>query len=95
MNFPESDTIIELLTASDGPLELDALLSACGLTGGSSRKRFMRLLRSMTRKGEIILNRGGAYGLTERMDLVRGRVIGHRDGYGFLVPESGGNDLFL
>jgi len=95
MNFPNTAKILELLRASEAPLDLDALATACGIAAGSPRKRLARLLRSMARRGEIIRNRGGAYGLTGRMDLVRGRVIGHRDGYGFLVPETGGDDLFL
>ena len=31
----------------------------------------------------------------ERVDLVRGKVQGHPDGYGFVVPDEGGEDLFL
>jgi ribonuclease R len=43
-----------------------------------------------------MLNRKAAYGLVNKLDLVHGRVQGHRDGYGFLVPlESGEDDLYL
>ena len=48
----------------------------------------------MERDGQLVRNRGGAYGIADRMDLVRGTVQAHRDGYGFLTPESGGDDLF-
>ena len=29
------------------------------------------------------------------MDLIKGRVIGHPDGYGFVVPDEGGKDLYF
>ncbi|MDQ7073029.1 MAG: hypothetical protein Q9N32_05495 [Gammaproteobacteria bacterium] len=29
------------------------------------------------------------------MNLVTGRIMGHPDGYGFLIPDEGGDDLFL
>ncbi len=95
MTFIDPKQLLELLSAREAPLDLDTLVAGLGIAGGSGRKRLARLLRSMVRKGEVIHNRGGAYGLPGRMDLVRGRVIGHRDGYGFLVPEAGGGDLFL
>ena len=49
----------------------------------------------MERDGQIIRTRRGEFGLTERMDLVTGRVIGHRDGFGFVRPDDGNADLFF
>ncbi len=49
----------------------------------------------MVRDGQIIRNRRGGYGLVDKMDLVPGKVIGHADGFGFLVPDAGGEDIFL
>ncbi len=54
-----------------------------------------RRLIAMERDGQLICNRRGKYGLLSKMALLKGRVIGHPDGYGFLVPEDGGDDLFL
>ena len=56
---------------------------------------FSRRLRAMERDGQILCNRRGCYGLIDKMDMVRGRVVGHADGYGFLVVEAGGDDLYL
>ena len=33
--------------------------------------------------------------MPERASLIAGRVEGHADGYGFLVPDDGGEDLYL
>ena len=49
----------------------------------------------MERDGQIIRNRRGEFGLVDWMDLVTGRVIGHRDGFGFVQPDDASPDLFL
>ena len=40
-------------------------------------------------------NRKGAYIVPERASLIAGRVEGHRDGYGFLIPDGEGDDIYL
>ncbi|MEC7815501.1 MAG: ribonuclease R [Pseudomonadota bacterium] len=54
-----------------------------------------RRLIAMCRDGQLICNRRGAYLPIEEADLVTGRVVGHKDGFGFLIPDDGGSDLFL
>ena len=49
----------------------------------------------MIRDGQIILNRRGDYCLVARLDVITGRVIAHRDGYGFVVPDEGDEDIYL
>ncbi len=49
----------------------------------------------MVREGQLVRNRREGYGPVDKMDLVRGRVIGHPDGYGFLLAEEGGEQLYL
>jgi ribonuclease R len=49
----------------------------------------------MERDGQILRNRSGRYGLIKEMDIVRGHVIGHADGYGFLTTDEPGDDLYL
>ncbi|VAW83677.1 3'-to-5' exoribonuclease RNase R [hydrothermal vent metagenome] len=52
-------------------------------------------MRAMERDGQVIRNRRAGYGLVSKLDLVTGRVMGHADGFGFLIPDEGGEDLFL
>lgn len=55
----------------------------------------MRRLKAMLRDGQLIQNRRAAFGLPDKMDLIAGRVSGHRDGFGFVIPDDGSEDLFI
>lgn len=54
-----------------------------------------RRLGAMVRDGQLVQNRRGGYLPVDEKHLVRGHVIAHADGFGFLVPDEGGDDLFL
>ncbi len=54
-----------------------------------------RRLDAMVRDGQLVRNRRRGYGPVDKLDLVRGRVMGHPDGYGFLAPDEGGDHLYL
>ncbi|MBP8214088.1 MAG: ribonuclease R [Propionivibrio sp.] len=56
---------------------------------------FQRRLAAMEREAQLMRNRKDAYIVPERASLIAGRIEGHSDGYGFLVPDDGGDDLFL
>jgi ribonuclease R len=89
------ELIMEHLTERKVPLTLEQLAEELGHTSDEQLEALRRRLRAMERDGQLIRNRRGGYGLVTKMDLVRGRVIGHPDGFGFLVPDEGGDDLFL
>ncbi|PCJ84622.1 MAG: ribonuclease R [Thiotrichaceae bacterium] len=54
-----------------------------------------RRLSAMVRDGQLVRNRRGGYLPVDENHLIKGHVIAHADGFGFLVPDEGGNDLFL
>ena len=56
---------------------------------------FSRRLRAMERDGQIMRNRKHEVCVVDKLDLIKGKVQGHTDGFGFLVPDDGGDDLFL
>ena len=92
---PSREAVLTLLAERAQPLGFDAIAEALGVEGERDREAFARRLRAMERDGQVLKNRRDLYGLPRKMDLVRGRVVGHADGFGFLVPEDGGADLFL
>ena len=66
-----------------------------GLDKPQSDEALRPILMDMVAKGELVKNRRAAYGLPSQMDLVAGRINAHPDGYGFVVVEGDGDDLFL
>ena len=59
------------------------------------RNEFKKVIKAMVAEGEIVKTRGGTYGLPSRMNLVTGSLVCHPDGYGFVVPEGEGTDVFI
>ena len=96
MRTIEKDMILrELERKSDHPLLLKELMQALTLKK-EERREIKKLLRKMIQEGEIIKTRGNRYGLPQKMNLVIGRLKGHRDGYGFVIPETEGEpDIFI
>lgn len=92
----EKETIFQLLQKkADHPLLLKELLQRLDVSK-ESRNEVKKLLRKMIQDGEIIRIRGNRYGLPEEMSLVVGRLKGHRDGYGFVIPETEGEpDIYI
>ena len=93
--IPSREFIQQLLAEADQPLNNQQIYERLQLAGDEQIEALRRRLRAMERDGQLLVNRKGAYCLVDKMDLVRGRVQGHRDGYGFLVPLEGGDDLYL
>lgn len=93
--IPSREFIMQVLETQGVPLDMRQIAEALELRDEQDLEALRRRLRAMERDGQVIRNRRGGYGLVRKMDLVRGRVIGHPDGFGFLVSDEGGDDLFL
>jgi ribonuclease R len=93
--IPSREFIIQRLADIGKPLTLQTIAELLNLTEMDEKEALRRRLRAMERDGQLIRNRRKGYGIVKKMNLVRGRVIGHPDGYGFLVPDDGDTDLFL
>ncbi len=89
------ELILEILETSEGPLSLSALHEALEVDSDEVVDALARRLGAMERDGQIIRNRQNHYLPINKVDLVRGRVVGHPEGFGFLIPDEGGEDLFL
>lgn len=92
--LPSREFILQTLTEHGVPLSNADLAVALGV-GEDELPAFERRLGAMERDGQVMRNRRGAVCVVDKLDLIRGRVVGHRDGFGFLVRDDGGPDLFL
>ena len=86
--IPSREWISLFLTDQSGPIPFERLCRGLDIVSDSDQLSLRRRLQAMERAGQVICNRRGEYGVVTKMDLVRGRVIAHRDGYGFLSPEE-------
>ena len=95
--IPSREFILEVLEEAQKPLRLFQIAKAVDVDEDDEERfeALSRRMKAMVRDGQLIRNRRGAFGLLKKMDLIKGRVLGHPDGYGFLVPDEGGKDLFL
>lgn len=91
---PTRETILALLRASKKALSLeaiaDALKASIPLSNG-----FVRRIKAMERDGQISFNSQGRVLISKDTTFITGTVLGHRDGYGFLIPDDGSQDLYL
>ncbi len=92
--LPSREYILQLLTEAGHPVEVEAFIEQLHITE-AERDLFERRLGAMQRDAQLVINRKGLLLLPDKLDLIKGRVEGHPDGFGFVVPDEGGDDLYL
>jgi len=95
VEIPSRDELLELVTERLKPVPFDDFITHFKLQDERQHIGIKRRLRAMERDGQLVYTKANCYGLPERMQLVRGTIIGHRDGFGFCRPDDGGKDIFI
>jgi ribonuclease R len=90
----DSQRILGALNAARAPLTREELAARLHVPR-HARRELERSLAELERAGDVVQNRAGSLLLARRIALVAGRVEGHPDGHGFLVPDEGGAPIFL
>ncbi len=93
--IPSREFIMDQLAEFGAPMGVEELAKQLDLAAEEELIALQRRLNAMERDGQLVRNRRGGFCLVNKKDLIAGRVIGHPDGFGFLKPDEGGDDLFL
>ncbi len=92
--LPSREYVLKILAERGVPMPFSAVVEALDVQP-HELDHFDRRLRAMQRDGQIIRNRRDAYLLPDKADLIRGRVEGHPDGFGFVRRDDHQPDIFL
>lgn len=93
--IPSREFILDLLDSAAEPITHPQMCEILNLTDEDQVEALRRRLIAMARDGQLISNRKDAYLRLDKIDVIRGRVQGHKDGYGFVIPANGGGDIYL
>ena len=91
---PSREFMLQILKEQGIPMNEEALQSLLEITE-EENEIFGRRVSAMLREGQLMRNRKGDICVVEKLDLIKGKVQGHADGFGFLIPDDGSPDLFL
>ncbi|CCN85163.1 Ribonuclease R [Vibrio nigripulchritudo SFn27] len=96
--IPSREFIIEFLEKANVPMNRNDLFDALKLSGEEQYEGLRRRLRAMERDGQLVFTRRQCYALPDKLELVKGIVLGHKDGHGWVRPDGStgkDNDILL
>ena len=93
--IPSREAILALLEERGELLTEARVAEALKLDDEQSLNALRKRLNAMVRDGQLLLGRRGGYAPVVKLDLIRGGVLANAEGYGFLRPDEGGDDLYL
>ena len=92
--IPSREDILGIFRNAQAPLDLQEIARTLKVKTAAIEV-LTRRLNAMQRDGQIFSDDEGNYSLSQDTGFVAGRVSAHRDGFGFVIPDEPGEDLFL
>jgi ribonuclease R len=93
-SIPSREDILGILRVSQEKQTTETLAQKLGVKP-EELDGMVRRLNAMERDGQLKQDKSGNVTLANQEQFIIGRVNSHRDGYGFLIPDDGTDDLFL
>lgn len=93
--IPSREFILQIIREHNAPMSKEEILAAFTLQDEEQQEGMRRRLRAMENDGQLVFTKRHRYALPEKLDLLKGTVIGHRDGYGFLQVDGVKEDWFI
>ncbi|MGF1751274.1 ribonuclease R [Vibrio cionasavignyae] len=85
---PSREFIVDFLKGVNVPMNRNDLFESLGLSGEEQYEGLRRRLRAMERDGQLVFTRRQCYALPDKLEMIKGIVIGHKDGHGWVRPEG-------
>ncbi len=92
--IPSREDILGIFRNATAAIDLESLARTLKVKP-DALEVLTRRLNAMERDGQIRSDATGKYALADHSGFVAGKVSAHRDGFGFVIPDEPGEDLFL
>ena len=93
--IPSREFILSVIRENNAPMNREEILTALSIHTEDQMEAMRRRLRAMENDGQLVFTKRKRYALPEKLDLIKGLVIGHREGFGFLQVDGQKEDLFI
>ena len=93
--IPSREAILTHLAEYGPLLTAEELAHGLGLRHSRDVEALTKRLAAMLRDGQLQQNRRGGYGVATKLDLIPGSIIANAEGFGFLRPDAGGDDIYI
>jgi ribonuclease R len=93
--IPSREAILKYLSDNAELLTTEVLARGLGLRDERDIEALTKRLGAMVRDGQLLQNRRGGYGAASKLDLIPGSIIANAEGFGFLRPDAGGDDIYI
>lgn len=92
--IPSREYILMVLEDSGRPMTKKQLFKALDVTDDEQESLNYRL-KAMLRDGQMMQDRRGRFCLFDKINLLKGTVQAHPDGFGFFIPADGEDDMVI
>ncbi len=93
--IPSREFILMTLEDFGRPITFSQLINKLKIDDDKKQEALGYRIRAMLRDGQLMQDRRGRFCLFERINLRRGTIQAHPDGFGFFIPDDGGEDMVL